>query len=826
MTRSTRVYVFLGSSSPSVLDAGSAAFSRENSLTWPVTMASRINLPFWPSSLGNLSWSADNLIAVGGGELVAILVPRLRVGAFTEPFWNSFTLKVNGFTVEEIDFQNPLSLVNWSLGEEVSLRHVLALGWSPPGLARFGACALGILHSNLVLALWECQGRPELKHDWKRCFIVNHVVQEYYDITDPIPHGTKQSGLEQRRKRQRIRAFSWYSKRPKVSEKTVLVDLCPQASCYLAVSTERGDVLVLRVQSPYNVLSPEKPSWNASVVHRIDCTSLVSDRDWTASLVDGHASVAGQSVLIDGLAWSTSDGDSTASLSFIVAGRLYATSLSFQPPSADPPSMSTSITTETPWQLLQDHINITGPLGFIPKTEKIICFTGDAVLSIDASVTSIQQDNIQRHHLDGRWDEISGLAFTVDGHGQSTVNVTSHLSSAHAITARMSFPFDAGLEAQRPAWQRAINELETEFSAEHDLANRVQVRTWGIASSPLGDHLAVCTLMLPGDSVSHIIQSDQACSVNVTREWYATDTDLLPGHGGNSRPEDISMETLLFSLQGTLGHEFADGPSVSEVTETLRNTIRRVVGQILGLSSAAMDLDDNISSHECKGDLSRAMSCLKHQIYHREAMLNLRVDQLTDLALQRPCNPQLSIEGYRNLVQSILQIAENLSSDGPLSAKICKVHRIVGDRLKARSEVLESFPANIEWQEPCGICQEPMKFEALKWARCARGHRSGRCSLTFLTISQPNASKACRICNAQYLNELTLPELSMQLQQDQAVQEGDRTMDVDHGSVLTLHEATPPPSRTGKSIEPTNSLARVLFATCDRCIICGGKFVS
>lgn len=116
-------------------------------------ITTRVDVPFWPTATDNLAWSAENLIAVGGGESIAILVPRLNTKGPNSLLWDSIAHRVNLFTTNEIPFAEPLGSVNWSIGEELSLRHVTKLDWSPPGLGRFSTCALAILHSNHVLAL-------------------------------------------------------------------------------------------------------------------------------------------------------------------------------------------------------------------------------------------------------------------------------------------------------------------------------------------------------------------------------------------------------------------------------------------------------------------------------------------------------------------------------------------------------------------------------------------------------------------------------------------------------------------------------------------------
>ena len=79
--------------------------------------------------------------------------------------------------------------------------------------------------------------------------------------------------------------------------------------------------------------------------------------------------------------------------------------------------------------------------------------------------------------------------------------------------------------------------------------------------------------------------------------------------------------------------------------------------------------------------------------------------------------------------------------------------------------------------------------------------------MTFLAIQAPFITRRCGICGKQYLKE------------------------------KYLKEDAPESSKTGRQVgnvddqagmddeNPKISLARLLFAVCDRCTFCGGKFI-
>lgn len=73
-----------------------------------------------------------------------------------------------------------------------------------------------------------------------------------------------------------------------------------------------------------------------------------------------------------------------------------------------------------------------------------------------------------------------------------------------------------------------------------------------------------------------------------------------------------------------------------------------------------------------------------------------------------------------------------------------------------------------------------------------------RCGLSFLAIQVPGEAKSCNLCNIQYLNEHEVSAFDYQ-----------PTADATQGDDTT---------------KPRLSLARILFAACDVCIYCGGRY--
>lgn len=112
--------------------------------------------------------------------------------------WQITRFRVNVFTYAEWADIYPQNRDDFSIGAEQSTSTILAMAWSPPGLARFRRSVLAVLTSNLILSFWEPIGP---KRQWTRVGIVNHLFHE----NPSLP--TKVGGENLRRVN--IRSFQW-----------------------------------------------------------------------------------------------------------------------------------------------------------------------------------------------------------------------------------------------------------------------------------------------------------------------------------------------------------------------------------------------------------------------------------------------------------------------------------------------------------------------------------------------------------------------------------------------------------------------------------------
>jgi hypothetical protein len=772
----------------------------------------RLNVPFWPTSIDNLAWSADNLIAVGGGESIAILVPRLNTKSPNSILWDCIANKVNLFTAKELPFSEPFSSVHWSIGEELSLRHVTKIDWSPPGLARFSTCALATLHSNHVLVLWECVGRPNIRDKWNRCLIVNHAIRAYY--------GTSITADEEKRQvMQRIRSFAWV---PAVHQKHRSVDRridshLARREHYLAVSTDAGDVFLLRVFSPHDVLAPAKLRWEVAVVCRIKIPSAYSAFQ-VGTFENYDRPVMGATAL----AFSDWDDQDCAKLAYIAGGRLYVCDARHEPAAESGPRVVLDRARE--YLSVADR-EIRGPLKFSPDTFLLLLFGADAILKVDTKADPNEEP--QSHHLDGRWDDPSGLAFTADADAISKLHFVSHLSTAVSSTSTLPLSLEEEPGFRESDWHNAIHESKANFSASYDLGTNVQDRTWGIATSPLGDVVATCVSMLPSDSPAHIIQSGQRSVVALTTEFQSTEAPF-PFYGGRSASEDISAETLLHGLRQFISRGGKiDGDEQSK--ETSRNSVMKTLGISFPIHVPSLPwIDDADRGFEMTSeDLYTCLTNVRARIYYEGDMFFQRLDRLTDVIMKRPLKLQLTKDQYQHVTAAVLGLPYELCEVSPLSRKVGGVFAAVKARLDNPGSFID--PAMVDgdyFVESCSICHQNVGLESLRWSRCAGGHQFSRCTLTFLSIMEPGISKSCRICHALYLNEDALPEFKgikgKDVKSKQSSPQDHEGVDVDGDSQAEKQDEM----SQEKAMEPNMSLARLLFSACDVCILCGGKFVA
>ena len=379
-------------------------------------MSSTVTLGYWPSTLDNIDWSSDNLIAVAGNENVTIVGPRFRRSEPTNIRWKSVSLPTSTFSQADAPLKDPLAWSSFSLGEELSERHTVASAWSPPGIGKHRRSVLAVLTSNHALSIWECVGQPDSREDWQRALVVNHVLKGHYASMQPVEKIKKVISSESK---SRIRSFAWSPiLRPKSVER--LDRHTNWGDLLLAVSNDCGDVLVLRILSPYDILTPDRRTWDVSIVHSLRITPSLNSAPALSCLPSLKKQ---REAFVDQLSWSPSmpdcNNDPMSILALTCQSRLYHILVKtvFE-------NTGLFMDFGDPLPSLDDgsHPSVSGPIRWAPKPTQtnalcLLVFCRGVLLCFSFSNIQDPKLDITRRCISNEWDEVSGATHNLKRHG-------------------------------------------------------------------------------------------------------------------------------------------------------------------------------------------------------------------------------------------------------------------------------------------------------------------------------------------------------------------------------------------------------------------------
>lgn len=783
-------------------------------------MAGQLDLPFWPSTIDCLDWSQDNTIAVAGGDSIGILTPRYREPGPSGSQWDSTTFKANAFTADEIPLVDTLSFRNFDIGEELSTRQVQALKWSFRGLGRYGRCVLAVLSSNHVLSIWENSAKAGSSQEWSRVAIVNHALQRHYSERTKPPKQTQTEFNEQQIISQRVRSFSWS---PSLFDQSgangSAAPFTDNGDQFLAVSTENGHILVLRIFSANDLLSPLRTEWTVEVIQTFDVSASVIEHYKLITVgedIEDQGTTAKDTYVADHLAWgpfrSHPGSVEQSCLAFVARRRLFCITADCN---VKHEPLTITLLSESCRDALPVRSDLTGPLRFVPKTQFVVAFAADTVCCIDTAKSFNDDKNPSCHHLDGRWDEVTGVAFSDTSTNGLQLHLTSLLSSSTASTTTLSLPLDKEEVATQPPWQAALLRLKTVFSAQYKLRDHVQDRVWGMAASPMGDFIATATVLLPSDTINYVQQAEQVTSVTITSQ--ADDSrDLLRLDGGTANVSRLSTSTMLFSLiQNLRENDHAFGSTA-----------------IIEAMQRCAQLPDDQTVFDLRYPDVHEIRPIELVRYFRQCLFlapelrAARCKLIAEFARKEADNAdQVTKVIISSLVDAVLQIPSEYNQAGPLSQRILDAYTTLRSRL---NRVGPTDATNQSHSEVCQICQELITFESVKWARCVKGHQFTRCGLTFLAMQKPGMSKSCTLCGMQYIDEYQLlgKRGAKEPEDIEMTDVRDPQLDANGGSGddKTLRGGWVELSNGIYPAEPEKSLSRILFAAFDRCVYCGGDF--
>ena len=141
---------------------------------------------------------------------------------------------------------------------------VIALSWSPPGLAKNKRCVLAVLTSNLVLSFWASRSDPSVVASWERVLVVNNSVWNSC-IRNGRFDGASDSTDPSLRRSLRIRSVAWAPLLQRKHESDYTRITSVPTLYFLAVTTDDHSVLFLSVSSPYG---DDSTYWDARIVRQ------------------------------------------------------------------------------------------------------------------------------------------------------------------------------------------------------------------------------------------------------------------------------------------------------------------------------------------------------------------------------------------------------------------------------------------------------------------------------------------------------------------------------------------------------------------------------
>ncbi|KAL0254995.1 hypothetical protein SLS55_009519 [Diplodia seriata] len=444
------------------------------------------------------------------------------------------------------------------------------------------------------------------------------------------------------------------------------------------------------------------------------------------------------------------------------------------------------------------------------------------------------------------------------------------LTAPVVATSEFKLPIPTATESQAPPFQQSIRDSEKLFSAENELAGHNHTKAWAMCSSPMGDLVASGVSFHPGDMVEYTIAATSRTHIGVQPFHDTAGAFILPASGGLCPVEDLSAETLIYCAQTWL----EELPEESRAEHSVRSTILEQFWRALGLSN---EHDDGLIAQYPKVNVdglnleerTSLAQALRRAVYSNDkSILKQRYGRLLTLFFDPKGTTQSDdAPAIQKLVTEVLRVPRSSYNDSEASRKIRTVYSSMLPWL-SDAEAGGMYDGAVETStdkhvERCEICDDSIGFESFAWARCGQGHEFGeftkeqgifnlgslrlmrvpavRCSLTFLAIQAPGISKLCGICGKRYLNEESVVRTDKLAGADTSQQ--DVAMpDVDggqQGDILPWAETNVTSEGSSKQGAGTGqgqattvdcgrspiTLARMLFAACDVCIYCGGKFV-
>ena len=443
---------------------------------------------------------------------------------FSEPLFHQILIRTNLFTTEEIPMRFPLEWRFWSVGDEIGQNTVASIEWSQPGLAKHQNCALAVLTANCALSIWASDSDPKAVHSWKRVQLVNHALNNYFEQFKSLNQQDELQPEQSTRQRwQRIRSFAWSNHNRQRDQSNPPLGF-PQL---LAVSNECNEIVFIQIQSPYCPITHERTDWTARVIGHFSVKDHVTNEDPTT--FEDYIRQQRYATSLSWIPFCDKITDKVGGLlSYITSSGLRVTVVTMTRENSD--LSSTLKFSEINLNFDFDH-TIPELSLWVPHTDgdswTLLAFRQADILSFTFDSTFLCSSNTVRRNLDSCWDRVAGnqlhrkrglklsmltilgAALTSNASGSLVLNIAAHLDSAHAANSSLTLPLSTTEISASPSWQRQLRETADTFNDVHSLGGDVSLKAWGLASSPLGDLIAVASSCHPSNMVEYTIFADQ-----------------------------------------------------------------------------------------------------------------------------------------------------------------------------------------------------------------------------------------------------------------------------------------------------------------------------
>jgi len=692
-----------------------------------------IVLPIWPSITNCLSWSADSELAIAAEGHIELLLPKLKLFKLDlknsrDNLWSTLHLRVDQFTQHEVAVQEPLTSANFSVGEELSSCVVLALAWSPSGLAKHGRSALAVLTSNLVLSIWAPGGDPTNLSEWKRVLLINRALDGFSQGQRQFDGLDEDAGLKHAKKKQRVRAFAWSQPLALGYECEEHLDVTEIGShTFLAISNDCNEIVLMLIESRHRLPAMRKSTWVASVsrLFHIDDFNF-SDTPSLASTFEEYMSKAAYVNHIAWSPWSPQDASSKAgaSDSFIayttpskLAIRIVRSLQSTLDLTVDDGDIFVDV-------LLQSHDICQ--LKWLPTVSadyfELVATLSDQIRLYHLSVHNPKRTQVRSLSRE-EWDPVSGITHGLSDDGTPVLYCANFVSTSGVETSELAISFmgEKLHDNTTSRWQKKITQQQRDFSKAHNLDGLVCSKVWGIASSPLGSLVATVSSQHPADLPEYVIPADHKSHLNIT-SVLGDDNFLFPNARGSVYREDFSTETMTFGLLQWI--------NVNDTISWEDSTVHQHLAESLEagwVSSALTNRDDGPISDPPLDDYSllARIRYLRRNLFkskHAKSGIAEQLVSLTDPSIEHwGINDQTAV---RTLVTTVTKLPIDLDRSR-VSRQIRTLYKMVESKI---SGVGDNFDDATENPEYCGICDSNvvLHFTDLRFASGICGHNFGK----------------------------------------------------------------------------------------------------